>query len=169
MTLNPASPNCNDRILAGLRIAVGLLFLIFAEYKVFGRQFTLGGGFQWWIHRFLAGGAYPFMVPVLQGFVLRHGTALAFLVAYGELVIGVALVAGLLVRTASFFGLLFMLSLLFASDYPGPQAAFWQYFGAALDHLVLAFCFGAFLLGEADRAFSVQRYFRRSRGAAARE
>lgn len=36
----------------------GALFLIFAEYKVFGTQFTLGGGFQYWINRFLQDGAY---------------------------------------------------------------------------------------------------------------
>ena len=29
------------KALAGLRIAVGVLFLIFAQYKVFGTQFTL--------------------------------------------------------------------------------------------------------------------------------
>jgi len=32
----------NDKALAGLRINVGALFLIFGEYKVFGRQFTSG-------------------------------------------------------------------------------------------------------------------------------
>jgi hypothetical protein len=68
----------NTVVLAGLRIAVGLLFLIFGEYKVFGTQFTLGGGFQSWIHRFLAQGAYPCMVPILQNFVLVHGRAIAF-------------------------------------------------------------------------------------------
>jgi hypothetical protein len=56
----------NAHALAILRISVGLLFLIFAEYKVFGSQFTRGGGFQFWINRFLAEGAYPFMVPILQ-------------------------------------------------------------------------------------------------------
>jgi hypothetical protein len=58
------------KALTGLRIAVGILFLIFGEYKVFGTQFTIGGGFQYWINRFLAEGAYPFMVPVLKNFVL---------------------------------------------------------------------------------------------------
>ena len=75
----------NALALAGLRIAVGCLFLIFAEYKVFGMQFTRGGGFQYWINLFLQGGAYPFMVPVLRNFVLPHATPIAFLVAYGEL------------------------------------------------------------------------------------
>ena len=134
------------RALAFLRISVGVLFLIFGQYKVFGSQFTLGGGFQHWIHLFLEDGAYPFMVSILRGFVLPHGTAIAFLVAYGELAIGVALVLGILVRTASAWGCLYMLVLLFSSNYPGPHAALWQYFGASLDHLVLALCFTALLI-----------------------
>ncbi len=151
----------NAKVVAGLRIAVGILFLIFGQYKVFGTQFTLGGGFQSWINRFLEHGAYPFMVPVLRNFVLSHGTEIAFLVAYGELAIGLGLVLGLVVRTASLFGLIYMLALLFSSDYPGPHAAFWQYFGAALDHLVLAFCFAAFALGNAEQVVSIRRYLRR--------
>jgi thiosulfate dehydrogenase (quinone) large subunit len=75
------SADTNTRALVGLRVAVGVLFLIFAQYKVFGTQFTLGGGFQYWINGFLKEGAYPFMVPVLKGFVLGHATAIAFLAA----------------------------------------------------------------------------------------
>src|SRR5215469_10297805 len=107
----------SELALAGLRVAVGLLFLIFAQYKVFGTQFTVGGGFQFWINRFLEDGAYPFMVPVLRSFVLPHGTFIAFVVAYGELAIGIALVLGIWVRIASGFGLLYMLLLLLSSNY----------------------------------------------------
>jgi thiosulfate dehydrogenase (quinone) large subunit len=153
----------NAVAVAGLRMAVGVLFLIFAEYKVFGTQFTLGGGFQSWINRFVGDGAYPFMVPVLRDFVLPHGTVIAFLVAYGELAIGLALVSGVLVRTASGFGFVYMLSLLFSSNYPGVHAPLWQYFGASLDHLVLALCFAVFVVGDADRVWSVSSYFRRRR------
>ena len=149
--------------LAVLRICVGVLFLIFGEYKVFGTQFTLHGGFQFWINRFLEDGAYPFMKPILKNFVLAHTIALAFLVAYGELAIGLSLVSGILVRAASFFGLIFMLSLLFSSNYPGTSAPFWQYFGASLDHSVLALCFLAFLIGRADAKFSVNNLRRNSK------
>ena len=109
----------NTRALAILRISVGILFLLFGEYKVFGTQFIWHGGFQFWINRFLSEGAYPFMVPVLKGFVLPHGTAIAFLVAYGELAIGLALVLGILMRVASACGIVFMLTLLFSSDFRG--------------------------------------------------
>jgi thiosulfate dehydrogenase [quinone] large subunit len=146
----------NARAMAFLRISVGILFLIFGQYKVFGTQFTLHGGFQFWINRFLGGGAYPFMIPVLRGLVLPHATAIAFLVAYGELAIGMALVFGVLVRPASAFGLLYMLTLLFSANYPGAHAPFWQYFGASLDHFVLALCFLSFLLGNSSAAWSMR-------------
>jgi thiosulfate dehydrogenase (quinone) large subunit len=156
----------NARALAGLRIAVGALFLIFAQYKVLGSEFTRGGGFERWINRFLAEGAYPFMAPVLRGFVLGHGAAIASLVAYGELAIGLALVLGLLVRAASVCGFVYMLALLFSSNYPGAHAPLWQYFGASLDHLVLALCFATFVMGNADRVWSLRSNFGRLRGAA---
>ncbi|HYK38514.1 MAG TPA: DoxX family membrane protein [Candidatus Eremiobacteraceae bacterium] len=150
------SKDRNAVALAVLRICVGLLFLIFAEYKTLGTQFTLHGGFQFWINRFLEDGAYPFMKPVLKNFVLPHATPIAFLVAYGELAIGLSLVSGILVRAASFFGLIYMLSLLFSANYPGAGAPFWQYFGASLDHSVLALCFFTFLLGRADAALTLK-------------
>jgi thiosulfate dehydrogenase (quinone) large subunit len=154
----------NALAIAGLRIAVGCLFLIFGQYKVFGTQFTLHGGFESWINRFLQNGeAYPFMVPVLQGFVSPHATAIAFLVAYGELAIGLGLILGILVRTASAFGLVYMLSLLFSSNYSGAHAPLWQYFGASLDHSVLALCFIAFIVGRSNECLSFGRFFARHR------
>jgi len=145
----------NGYALAMIRIGVGVLFLIFAQYKVFGTTFTLHGGFQFWINKFLDGGAYPFMSPILRGFVLPHATVIAFLVAYGELAIGLSLILGVLVRSASLCGLIFMLTLLFSSDYPGRGAALWQYFGASLGHSVFALCFAAFVIGRTDSVWSV--------------
>jgi thiosulfate dehydrogenase [quinone] large subunit len=78
----------------------------------------------------------------------------------------VALVIGILVRTASVWGLIFMLALLFSSNYPGADAPLWQYFGAALNHLVLAMCFAAFVFGEADQAASLRAHLRRLKNPA---
>jgi uncharacterized membrane protein YphA (DoxX/SURF4 family) len=154
----------NNYALAVLRIGVGLLFLIFGQYKVFGTAFTLQGGFQFWINKFLEGGAYPFMAPILRGFVLPHATAIAFLVAYGEFAIGLALTFGVLVRSASCGGLILMLSMLFSSDYPGVGAPFWQYFGASLSHSVFALCFVAFLAGHAESVWSIKALRRTQAG-----
>src|SRR5260370_40327006 len=156
MTL-ASNPGARNRYsLALVPIGVGILFLIFGQYKVLGTAFTLHGGFQFWINKFLEGGTYPFMAPILRGFVLPRATSIAFLVAYGELAIGLALVLGILVRSASFCGLIFMLTMLFSSDYPGAGAAFWQYFGASLSHSGFALCFAAFLIGRADSVWSVK-------------
>src|SRR6516165_9341993 len=118
MPTHTDSQRANARALAFLRISVGLLFLIFAQYKVCGTQFPLHGGFEFWINRFLQDGAYPFMVPVLRDFVLPHARAIAFLAAYGELAIGIALTLGICARPASACGLLYMLTLMFSSNYP---------------------------------------------------
>jgi uncharacterized membrane protein YphA (DoxX/SURF4 family) len=155
------SPHRNTLAIAGLRIAVGVLFLIFGEYKVFGAEFTLHGGFERWIRLFADHGAYPFMVGILRDFVLPHARPIAFLVAYGEFCIGLALTLGILTRTASLFGLIYMLSLLFSSNYPGPDAVFWQYFGASLSHSVLALCFTAFALSDSAQAWSLSPYLKR--------
>jgi thiosulfate dehydrogenase [quinone] large subunit len=54
-----------------------------------------------------------------------------------------------------------MLALLFSANYPGPQAPFWQYFGASLDHSVLALCFVTFLIGDSTEVASLNRSWMR--------
>jgi thiosulfate dehydrogenase [quinone] large subunit len=155
-TVRLSAEGQNARAVAVLRIGVGLFFLILAQYKIFATQFTLHGGFQFWINKFLSeGGAYPFMEPILRSFVLPHATPIAFLVAYGEFAIGLALILGVFVRAASAAGLVFMLTLLFAADYPGSAAPLWQYVGASLSHSVFALCFVAFVLGDAGAVWSI--------------
>jgi thiosulfate dehydrogenase [quinone] large subunit len=145
---------------------VGCLFLIFGQYKVFNTHFTLHGGFEGWINQFLqSGAAYPFVVPVLRRFVLPNAIPIAFMVAYGELAIGTALVLGICVRTASMFGMIYMLALLFSSNFPGTHVQFWQYFGASLDHSVLALCFLAFIIGRSDEYYSVRKAIPRRHGS----
>jgi thiosulfate dehydrogenase (quinone) large subunit len=149
----------NSLALAVLRIAVGCLFIIFAEYKVFGAQFTLHGGFSWWINQFLQSGTtYPFVIPLLQRFVLPNAVPFAFLVAYCEFLIGIALLLGICVRAASAFGMIYMLSLLFSSNFPGAHAPLWQYFGASLDHSVLALCFLTFIIGRSDECLRCEDF-----------
>jgi thiosulfate dehydrogenase (quinone) large subunit len=146
----------NSQALGALRIAIGCLFLMFAQYKVFGTEFTLGGGFQYWINLFLReGGTYPFMVDMLKSFVLPHATIIAFLVAYGELAIGVSLVTGIWVRIASVFGAVFMITLLLSANYPGPNVPLWRYFGASLEHSVFLLCFVTFMVSDSASAVSV--------------
>jgi uncharacterized membrane protein YphA (DoxX/SURF4 family) len=152
--------NRNATALATLRIIVGIFFVLFGEYKVFGTEFTLHGGFEESIRGFLAQGAYPWMAPVLQHAVLPHARLCAFLTAYGELLIGLGLVFGVLTRAASLFGILLMMLLWLSAGFPGPHVALWRYFGASLDWSVFAACFAAFLIGEPEARWSLAMWWR---------
>jgi thiosulfate dehydrogenase (quinone) large subunit len=145
----------NTTAIALLRIFVGIFFLVLGQYKVFGTEFTLHGGFEESIRSFLTQGTYPWMAPILQHVVLPHARLCAFLTAYGELLIGLGLIFGVLTRIASIFGILLMLLLWFSAGYPGPHVALWQYFGASLEYSVFAGCFAAFIIGEPEARWSL--------------
>ncbi|RXH55645.1 DoxX family membrane protein [Granulicella sibirica] len=140
--------------LAFLRITIGILFLFFAEYKLVNTHF-IRTGMAGYIRGFLAGGSYPFIRPFLQHIILPWATFWGAIVAATELLIGLSLVFGVMVRWASLGGLAMMLLFLFASDYPGPHPAPWQYLGASLSHLPLALCFLTFLIGRADERWAI--------------
>ena len=49
-----------------------------------------------------------------------------------------------------------MLLFLFSSNYPGAHVPLWRYFGASLDHSVLALCFLTFLIGKPDAVWAIR-------------
>ena len=145
-----SAANQQARALAFLRIAVGLLFLIFAQYKLRSTQFIYHG-MATYIGHFIQNGCYPFMRSFLKNIILPHAVFFGAVVAITELLIALSLITGVLVRWASLGGLAMMLLFLLSSNYPGPQAPFWQYFGASLDHSVLALCFITFIIDTTAR------------------
>lgn len=155
----PALQHSNDAnavALALLRIAVGLFFIIFGQYKVFGFGFV-HSGFRDYVDGFIRDGAYPFMVPVLRWILAHAATAMALAVGYGELLIGISLLIGLLSRVASIFGCALMLAMWLSGGYPGPHAASWMYWGASLNWSVFAICFVVLAAGHPEKAASVRR------------
>jgi thiosulfate dehydrogenase [quinone] large subunit len=156
---SPALQQRNDAnavALALLRIAVGLFFIIFGQYKVFGSGFV-HSGFRDYLEEFIRDGAYPFMVPVLRWILAHATTAMAIAVGYGEFLIGLSLLIGLLSRVASLFGSALMLAMWLSGGYPGPHAAFWMYWGASLNWSVFALCFVVLAAGRPEEAASVRR------------
>ncbi len=138
------------RTLAVTRIATGIIFLFFGEYKIAGPAFA-HGGFEGWIRMFLAEDQpVAFYKPFLVHFVLAHPVFCARVVGWGELAVGLSMVLGLLVRPASVAGAVHMVSLTLATWYgPGHDVPMWRYFGAELDHLPLLFLFAIFFAARA--------------------
>jgi thiosulfate dehydrogenase [quinone] large subunit len=65
-----------------------------------------------------AGKPYPFYAPFLRHVVLPHAKLFSFLIASGELSVGVALLLGLFTRPAAFFGFLLVLAILLGQGDP---------------------------------------------------
>jgi thiosulfate dehydrogenase [quinone] large subunit len=146
----------NATALSLLRISVGLFFLIFGQYKVFGTEFVRVG-FRDYVNAFIREGAYPFMVPALQWILTHAATCMGLAVGYGEFLIGISLLFGLFSRVASLFGLALMLAMWLSGGYPGPHAAFWMYCGASLNWSVFAICFVVLAASHPEDVASVHR------------
>jgi uncharacterized membrane protein YphA (DoxX/SURF4 family) len=145
------------KALAFLRISIGLIFLIFAEYKLTNTRFIRTGMAQY-ITQFLNEGSYPFVRPFLKNIILPHSIFFGTIVSISELLIALSFITGVLVRWASVGGLTMMLVLLFSSNYPGPQAPFWEFFGASLEHSILALCFVALLIAPSGHRWALLRF-----------
>jgi thiosulfate dehydrogenase [quinone] large subunit len=150
-----SAANQQARALAFLRIAVGLLFLVFAQYKLRSTQF-IHHGMATYISHFIQNGCYPFMRPFLTKIILPHAVFFGAVVAITELFIALSLITGVLIRWASLGGLIMMLLYLFSANYPGAKAPLWEYFGASLEHNVLALCFLTFLIGKPDAVWAIR-------------
>jgi uncharacterized membrane protein YphA (DoxX/SURF4 family) len=151
--MNATNPQA--RALAFLRIAVGLFFLIFAQYKLTSTRF-IWGGMANYIGHFIENGCYPFMQPFLKNIVLPHAVFFGAFVSISELLIAVSLITGVLVRWASLGGLVMMLLFLVSSNYPGTNVPVWRYFGASLEHSVFALCFLTFLIGKPEAVWALR-------------
>jgi thiosulfate dehydrogenase (quinone) large subunit len=152
------------KAIAAVRIATGIIFLFFAEYKIAGPAWA-SGGFEGWIHQFVnEGTAVGFYRIFLANFVLLHPVLCARIVAWGELAIGLSLVLGLLVRPASVAGAILMIALALSTWYaPGHGAPVWKYFGANLDHISLLFLFAIFYATRAGDVCGLAGRLNRSR------
>ncbi len=150
------------RTLALVRIAVGLLFIVFGQFKVMGSEFVHQMVRQFVERSVHQGHAVGFYQEFLARVVLPNAELFGYLVAWGELLLGMALVIGLWVRAASLLGALHMASLTLASWHaPGPDAPLWQYFANQLDHLPLLLLFLIFFAGRAGEVWGVDTALRR--------
>ena len=96
------------------RLAVGIFFIFFGQYKVFGSTFAQTG-FAHYLDGYIHQTAVGFYRPVLSHIVLPHAVVFGYLVGVVELFIGISLILGVSVRVASVLGMLHMLSLTLAT------------------------------------------------------
>ena len=117
------------RAAAVVRILTGVLFAAEGLSKLSGD--FVRGGFAREAER-IAAGSFPFWKHVLESVVAPHAGAFAWLVALGELAVGVGLIAGFLTRVASAGGALLMLAIALGAAKPEPGAAWDDWITAGL-------------------------------------
>ena len=146
------------RVLAVVRIAVGVIFLFFAEYKIFGSEFV-HGGFQKYVGTYVdQHQVVSWLRPTLTRYVVPHPFLWARIVAWSEALIGVSLVLGLWVSWSSLGGAVYMLALTLSTWYaPGHGAPAWHYFGNNLDHIPLLMLFLIFLAFGAGHTWGLDK------------
>lgn len=150
-------PNrASAQTLAAVRIATGVFFLFFGEYKLADSVFARTAFPDQWLHEFITQGAVAFYGHFLQNVVLPHHVFFGYAVGAVELFIGISLVLGLWVRAASVLGVLHMINLTLATWWePGHGVPAWRYFGSELDHLPLLFLFLIFFTAGAGRTWGL--------------
>jgi uncharacterized membrane protein YphA (DoxX/SURF4 family) len=158
---DPEYTTTTAKTIAVIRIGTAVFFLLFGEYKVFGSGFA-HGGFQQYLNSYVQGAAVGFYRGVLAHVVLPHAVFFGYVVGVVELFIGLSLLLGLFVRTASVLGALHMISLTLATWWDvGHGVPVWRYFGAELDHLPLLFLFIIFYAADAGRVWGLDGRRRR--------
>jgi uncharacterized membrane protein YphA (DoxX/SURF4 family) len=149
------------KAIACVRIATGIIFFLFAEYKIAGSEFT-PVGFEHWVRGWVEQGqVVGFYKPILVNIALAHPVFCARLVAWGEMAIAISLILGLLVRASAVGGVIMMISFILSTWYaPGHGAPVWQYFGANLDHIPLLFLFVIFYATRAGDVWALDGWLR---------
>ena len=100
------------------RIFVGYHFLDVGIPKVL-RGFTSGEKLPQQLGESLAGDPFGWHRAFIEGFVMAHPVLFSYLVAYGEVAIGLSLVFGCLVRVSSSFGAFHNFNILLSLSIPG--------------------------------------------------
>lgn len=151
------------KTIAAVRIATSVFFLFFGEYKVASPAFA-HGGFQTYLHDYIASTAVSFYRPILSGIVQPHAVFFGYLVGVIELFVGVCLLLGLWVRPACVIGVLFLLNLTLAAWWdPGHGVPLWRYFGARLDTIPLSLLLITFYASDAGRVWGIDALLQRGR------
>ena len=139
--------------MAMARIAVGITFLFFAEYKLVSTDFARQG-YSKWVTGFVQETAVSFYRPFLQ-FTLHHAMFFAYAVAIIELLIGLSMVFGFRVRLFSIVGVFFMIQLVLSTwNLPAGTPA-WRYLGNELEHIPLLLMFIIFYAHSAGETLGL--------------
>jgi uncharacterized membrane protein YphA (DoxX/SURF4 family) len=123
------------RLAALVRIGAGLLFVAEGYGKITG-PFVRGGFAR--SATGMAPESWPFWRSFLRSVVVPHASLFGWMVALGELALGIALLVGFLTRVAAAGGLLLLFTILLGQTYvPGSSWVTWVTAGLTTKFAIL--------------------------------
>ena len=117
------------RLAALVRMATGILFVAEGCGKIFG-DFVRGGFAKSAVE--MQAGAWPFWASFLRSVVVPHAAVFAWVIALGELTVGLGLLLGLATRAAAAGGVLLLLTILLGQMRPAAGATWDRWITAGL-------------------------------------
>jgi uncharacterized membrane protein YphA (DoxX/SURF4 family) len=137
------------------RIIIGIMFLFFAQYKLMGRDFA-HGGYEHYVTGYVDVTAVSFYKPFLRA-TLQHPVASGYAVGVAELLIGLSMVLGFLVRPFAIAGALFMFNLLLCTWVLPHGTPAWKYFGNEIDNIGFLLLFVLFYVHNAGQILGLDK------------
>lgn len=141
--------------MAVARIAVGLMFIMFAQYKLLGRDFA-HGGYAKYVTGWIQESSVSFYKPFLRA-TLHYPVASGYAVGVAEMLIGLSMVLGFLVRPFSVVGALFMLNLTLSTWVLPAGTPAWRYLGEQLSNIPLLMLFVLFFVHNAGTTWGLDK------------
>jgi uncharacterized membrane protein YphA (DoxX/SURF4 family) len=155
MSAATKSTSSSSMAMAVARIAVGVMFIMFAQYKLLHRDFA-HGGYEKYVTGWAQETSVGFYKPFLRA-TLRYPVASGYAVAVAELLIGISMVVGFAVRPFSVLGALFMLNLALATWVLPAGTPAWRYLGNQLDNIPMMLLFILFFVHNAGQTLGVDK------------
>jgi len=137
------------------RVAVGVMFIMFAQYKLLHKDFAREG-YAKYVTGYVQESSVGFYKPFLRE-TLKHPKVSAYAVAVTELLIGISMIVGFWVRPFSIIGALFMLNLALATWVLPPGTPAWRYLGNQLDNIPLLLLFVIFYAHNAGQTLGLDK------------
>jgi uncharacterized membrane protein YphA (DoxX/SURF4 family) len=153
MSVSSRSGGASSGAMAIARIVIGVMFIMFAQYKLLGREFA-HGGYEHYLRGWLDATAVGFYKPFLRA-TLKYPVASGYAVGVAEMLIGISMLLGFAVRPFAILGALFMLNIALCTwNLPAGTPA-WRYFGNQLENIPLMLLFILFFVHGAGSTFGL--------------
>jgi uncharacterized membrane protein YphA (DoxX/SURF4 family) len=155
MASETKSAGASSTAMAVARIVIGVMFIMFAQYKLINRDFA-HGGYQKYVTGFVQESAVRVYKPFLRA-TLQFPVFSGYAVGVAELLIGLSMVLGFWVRPFSVIGGLFMVNLLFSTWILPPGSPAWRYLGNQLETIPLLLLFVIFFVHNAGATLGLDK------------